>query len=140
MYKTHHQKKEDIKRSWRLFDASGKSIGKLASEIATVLMGKEKSDFSYHLDQGDHVIVVNAAQINIKPRKLAAKKYFNYSGYPGGMKASKQSDLIKDNPKIIIEKAVYNMVASNRLRKARMKRLHVYADDKHPYAKQLESK
>ncbi|MFH1601975.1 MAG: 50S ribosomal protein L13 [Candidatus Shapirobacteria bacterium] len=133
--KTVHSKKKKGERNWHLLDAKGEILGRFASQVALLLMGKHRTSFSYHLDQGDNVVVINASRIRVTGNKLKDKLYQHYTGYPGGIKEISLKDLKEKNPKMVIEKAVWGMLPKNKLRKKRMTRLKVYKDDKHPYAK-----
>ena len=131
--KTYQPKHKDIKRNWHLLDADGKPLGRLATHVATFLMGKHKPSFSKHMDMGDIVVVVNAAKVKLTGKKLLQKVYYSHSGYPGGFKETKVSKLMTERPEKVIEKAVYGMLPDNRLRSDRMKRLRIYKGDKHPH-------
>ena len=126
-------KKSQIERKWHLIDAEGQVLGRLASRITPILTGKCKPYFVKHLDCGDHVVVINAKKIAVTGRKESRKVYQSYSGYPGGLKKTPLSRLREKSPEKIIEKAVYNMLPKNKLRSDQMTRLHVFAQDKHPY-------
>lgn len=131
--KTYHGKAGDIKRNWHLIDATGKVLGRLSTQIAGILMGKNKVTYSPHLDNGDYIVVVNAKDVKLTGLKRAQKVYRGHSGYPGGFKEVKfEAQMVKD-PRVIIEKAVYGMLPGNRLRKKRMGRLKVFSDGEHKY-------
>ncbi|MBU6389825.1 50S ribosomal protein L13 [Patescibacteria group bacterium] len=119
--------------SWHHLDANGKVLGRLATEIVTLLRGKDKVEFSNHLDCGDHVVVTNAAGIVLTGRKLETKAYHHYSGYPGGMKTKLAKQLMVESPSEIIVRAVKGMLPKNKLQTEWLKRLHVYADENHPH-------
>ncbi len=138
--KTLFPKKEEIKRDWHLFDASGKILGRLATEIALKLMGKHKTDFTYHLDCGDYVVVINAKKIRVTGRKLKQKVYQHYSGYPGGLKEVSLGHLMEKKPERVIYYAVWGMLPKNKLRKQRMARLRIVADSENPYQDKFSSK
>lgn len=131
--KTFQPRKKDIKRDWHLIDAKGKVLGRMASEIATHLMGKRKPKYATHLDMGDFVVVVNAKDVELTGRKKEKKVYYKHSGYPGGFKEEKFSDLIKKSPEKVIERAVSGMLTKNRLHDKRMRRLKVFVDENHKY-------
>jgi large subunit ribosomal protein L13 len=131
--KTFQPKKKDIERNWHIFDAKGQVLGRMATEIARVLLGKAKPKYAPHLDMGDSVVVINAKDVELTGRKMQNKVYYRHSGYPGGLKEEKISDLMKKNPEKVIERAVSGMLPKNRLHDQRMRRLKVFADDKHPY-------
>ena len=127
-------KKSQIKVGWHLIDAKGQILGRLASGIIPLLLGKKKPYFIKNLDCGDQVVVINAAKIEVTGKKAEEKKYYAYSGYPGGLKVKSFSELLKSSPKRIIENAVKNMLPKNKLRDLWLGKLHVFADEKHPYA------
>lgn len=130
---TYQPKAKEIKRNWHLIDAKGKILGRMASEMITILMGKNKVNYVPHLDMGDYVVVINADKVEVSGRKEKQKKYFSHSGYPGGFKEVDYTKLKKEQPAKIIELAVKRMLPTNRLRNKRMRRLKVFAGDKHPY-------
>lgn len=136
MYKTYVAKKEDIKRQWYLVDAQDKILGRLAAKIAVVLRGKHKAIFTPHLDTGDGVIVINASKIKVSGRKLKQKLYRRYSGYPGGLREVPLGTLLKKKPETVIQLAVRRMLPSGPLGRDMLKKLKVYADDKHPHQAQ----
>jgi large subunit ribosomal protein L13 len=133
-------KKSQIKSSWHLFDAKDQVLGRLASKIAPVLFGKNKSYFVRNLDCGDHVVVINAALVKVTGKKETEKKYTSFSGYPGGLKTLSLSQLRESKPERIIEKAVSNMLPKNKLRDQWMKRLHVFANEKHSFEENFKVK
>lgn len=114
-----------IQRQTHKIDATDKVLGRLASEIAILLRGKNKASFQPYLDQGDEVIVSNALKLKITGKKLEQKKYFHYSGYPSGLKAKKMSELFSKNPALVLKKAVFNMLPKNKLRAKMIKRLKI---------------
>ncbi|HNP89194.1 MAG: 50S ribosomal protein L13 [Microgenomates group bacterium ADurb.Bin219] len=126
-------KKNEIKREWHLIDAGEKILGRLTSEITSLLIGKNKPYFVNYLDCGDYVVVVNAAQIKTTGEKEKNKKYTRYSGYPGGLKTITLEKLRVEHPERIIEYAVRNMLPKNKHRDQRMARLKIFAGDQHPY-------
>ena len=123
-------------RNWHLVDASGLPIGRLASEIAQILRGKHKPQYAPHLDVGDHVVVVNASEIAITSKKPEQKMYHSHSGFPGGIKSESFNSLRQRKPERIIERAVWGMLPKNRLGRAILKKLHIYANDQHPHESQ----
>ena len=137
--KTIQPKARDIQRSWHLVDAEGKVLGRLSTEIASYLMGKQKPNYATHLDQGDYVVVVNAEKIVLTGQKKEKKVYWRHSGYPGGMHLTTAGKLRQEHPTRIIEHAVSGMLPKNKLQGPRMTRLHVYVGTNHPYANQLKS-
>lgn len=133
MKKTHHTKKEDVKRNWHLVDAKGKVLGRMASGIAKDLMGKKRVDYSPHTDMGDYVVVVNAEKVDLTGRKKEQKVYYKHSNYPGGLKTTKIKKLLEENPGEVVRRAVYGMLPKNRLQAKRLKRLKIFEGDKHLY-------
>lgn len=132
------QKTADVKREWHLVDAKGQILGRLASDIAQKLIGKNKPTFTPHIDGGDHVVVINASEIAVTGNKETDKMYYRHSGYPGGLKEKSLGDLKESYPTRIIEKAVFNMLPKNKLRSGRMTRLKVYAGAEHKHESQLK--
>lgn len=133
---THSTKPGEITRDWWLVDADGVVLGRLASEVAKRLRGKHKPNFAPHLDTGDHVIVVNASKVVLTGNKLTQKQMYRHSGYPGGLRAVPYSKLMATRPDLAIEKAVKGMLPSNRLGRAMLKKLKVYAGPEHPHGPQ----
>lgn len=134
--KTHSTKTSDINREWYLVDAEGQTLGRLASEIAKVLRGKHKPIYAPHLDTGDYVIVINAEKIHVTGKKLDQKIYHRHSGYPGGLKSITLREQLKKHPSRVIHSAVRGMLPHNRLGRATMRKLKVYAGDAHPHQAQ----
>lgn len=126
-------KAKEIKRNWHLIDAKGQVLGRLTPKIALLLQGKQKVNYVPYLDMGDNVVVINAKQIVLTGKKSQSKIYTRYSGYPGGLKIDKFSDLLENNPEYIIKHAVSGMLPKNKFRDQRLKRLFIYPDDNHPY-------
>lgn len=126
-------KESEIKRAWYLFDAKDKVLGRMAIEIARLLMGKNKPYFVRHLDCGDYVVVVNAKQIKVTGKKEKQKTYGHFSGYPGGLKIKTLGQLREENPERIITEAIMGMLPNNKLRDRMMTRLYVFAESEHPY-------
>ena len=133
MQKTYMQKTSDVKREWHIVDAQDKILGRLATDIAQKLIGKHKKEYTPHIDAGDYVVVVNAAQIAVTGNKEEQKKYYRHSGFPGGLKVRTLGELRETFPERIIEKAVKNMLPKNKLQSPRMTRLKVYAGAEHPH-------
>lgn len=131
MKKTYTAKPEDIKMKWYIADAKGQTLGRLASRIASILRGKHKPIFTPHLDTGDGVIVINAGQIKVTGRKLKQKTYRRYSGYPGGQREVKLEVLLAKKPTTVIRLAVERMLPTGPLGRDLVKKLRVFADDKH---------
>ncbi len=130
---TKSTKASEIERKWHVFDAKGKVLGRLASEIAQILMGKYKPNFVRHLDCGDYVVVINADQFIVTGRKDKEKLYSNYSGYPGGLKQKTLGQIRKEKTAEPIRHAVYGMLPKNKLRDRLMARLFIYEGEDHPY-------
>ncbi|MEK7100293.1 MAG: 50S ribosomal protein L13 [Patescibacteria group bacterium] len=133
MSKTYQPKQKEVKRDWHLIDAKGQVLGRLATKVAILLMGKQKATYSTHMDSGDNVVVVNAELINVTGNKAAQKVYQSHSGYPGGFKEVSFEKMSKLHPARIIEFAVKGMLPDNRLQSDRMARLHVTKGLKHKY-------
>lgn len=134
MQKTFMQKTSDVKREWHLVDAKDKVLGRLASEIAELLIGKHKKEFTPHIDAGDYVVVINASEVAVTGTKEDDKKYYRHSGFPGGMKVRTLSEVRATFPERIIEKAVKNMLPKNKLQSPRMTRMKVFSGAEHPHA------
>lgn len=128
---------KDIKRSWHQIDVKGKILGRVATDIAKILSGKNKPNYVPYLDQGDFVVVVNASQVRVSGKKPDQKVYFRHSGYPGGDKKENFNRLIQRKPDEVIRHAVKGMLPKNRLGDKMIKKLHIFSDDKHPFEKQL---
>lgn len=136
LYKTFSPKPGDIERVWWVIDAADLPLGRLATEVATLLRGKHKPTFAPHVDGGDHVIVVNAARVAVTSNKSRDKIYYRHSGYPGGIKAESFETLKERRPEAIIERAVRGMIPKNRLGRAVIQKLKVYAGPEHPHQAQ----
>lgn len=134
--KTYTPKAKDIERGWYLVNAEGKTLGRLASEIAKVLRGKHKPIYTPHLDCGDYVIVINADKVGVTGRKLDQKIYYRHSGYPGGLKSISLRNQLQKHPERVLEAAVRGMLPKNRLGRKMMRKLKVYAGDSHPHQAQ----
>lgn len=126
----------DIQREWHVIDAEGAVLGRLATEVATLLRGKHKPIWAPHLDTGDHVIVVNAALLDVSARKAVEKQYYRHSGYPGGLKQSSLQDMIEKHPDRVIKLAVRGMLPKGRLGRSMLRKLRVYPGAAHPHAAQ----
>jgi len=127
--KTYSTKASEIKRQWHKIDASGKILGRVATEAAGLLMGKHKPIFSRHLDSGDFVVIINAEKVKVTGNKSKQKLYYRHSGYPGGLKSISLEKLSQTAPTRVIEYAVKGMLPKNRLRDGMMKRLRVYVGE-----------
>jgi len=136
MQKTTIAGADDVKRDWYIVDASGKPLGRLASKVAQVLRGKTKPTFVPFLDQGDFVIIVNAANVGISGKKRDMKTYWRYTGYPGGLRITKYKDALAKSPEFVITHAVRGMLPHNRLGRRMIKKLKVYAGPEHPHTAQ----
>jgi len=137
--KTYSTKAADIKREWHIIDASDKVLGRISTQIASLLMGKHKPIFSRHLDVGDFVVVINAEQVRVTGNKLKQKLYYRHSGYPGGLKSVSLERMMQTHPTRVIEHAVKGMLPHNRLRAKMMKRLRVFVGDAHPHQSQVKA-
>ncbi len=139
---TFMQSKETVERKWYVIDAEGVTLGRLASQVATVLRGKNKPTFTPHIDCGDNVIIVNAEKVNLTGNKLNDKKYYNHSGYVGGLRERNAKTMIEKYPEEMIERAVKGMLPKGRLGRAMSKKLFVYAgpDHKHQAQQPIEMK
>ena len=125
-----------IERKWYVVDASGKTLGRLSSEVAKVLRGKNKPIFTPHIDTGDYVIIVNADKVKVTGKKLDQKKYYHHSDYVGGMKETSLKEMIAKKPEKVIELAVKGMLPKGPLGREMYKKLFVYAGAEHPHAAQ----
>ncbi len=136
MNKTYVTKLDDVKRQWFVVDAAGQNLGRLASKVAAILRGKHKPIFTPSLDTGDYVIVVNAEKITVTGNKLTEKFYYRYSGYPGGLTSISLKNQLAKHPDRVISHAVWGMLPHNKLGRAMLKKLKVYAGPEHPHAAQ----
>jgi len=134
--KTYSAKAQDVERKWYVVDAQGKTLGRLTTQIATILRGKHKPIYTPHVDCGDFVIVINAEKVWTTGRKLDQKKYYRHSGYPGGLKEITLRDQLKRFPERVIEAAVKGMLPKSKLGHVMYKKLKVYAGPNHPHAAQ----
>ena len=137
--RTYSTKVSDIERKWHVIDASGKTLGRLATEAAVLLKGKHKPMYSPHLDVGDYVVVVNADKIEVTGKKLTQKIYYRHSNYPGGLKSVSLEKMLETHPTRAIEHAVKGMLPHNRLGAAMFKKLKVYAGAEHPHKAQVKA-
>lgn len=126
----------NIERKWFVVDAEGKTLGRLAAEVAKLLRGKNKPTFTPHVDTGDFVIVVNAEKVRVTGKKLLAKTYFRHSGYPGGSTFTSLQNMLEKHPERVIETAVRGMLPKNKLGAQMYRKLNVYAGSEHPHAAQ----
>jgi large subunit ribosomal protein L13 len=137
MTKTITLKPTDLTHGWHLVDLDGQVLGRAASKIAVLLMGKGKTLSGTHLDNGDFVVVINAAKFKVTGNKLADKTYYSHSGFPGGFREVSLQQMIDKDPRKVIEKAVKGMLPKDKHQQTRMRRMKVYSDATHPYATQL---
>lgn len=133
------QKPAEVERQWHVLDAKGKVLGMFATEVAQLLIGKHKPTYTPHVDGGDYVVVINAAEVEVTGNKRQDKKYYRHSGYPGGLKVKSFDELQRDFPERIIELAVANMLPKNKQRQDRLNRLKVYAGAEHKHESQIST-
>ena len=136
MFRTYYPKPDDIERQWRLVDADGQTLGRLASRISAVLLGKGKPMVTPGVDTGDFVIVVNASKIHVTGERLDQKMYYRHSGYPGGLRAITLREQLKRSPERVIRSAVWGMLPHNRQGRRLLKKMHVYSGPDHPHRPQ----
>jgi large subunit ribosomal protein L13 len=134
--KTWNAKPGEVERRWYLVDADGKTLGRLATRIADTLRGKDKAQYTPHVDTGDFVVVVNAEKIRVTGNKLDDKRYYRHSGYPGGIRSRTLREELDRRPTEVIRKAVKGMLPRNRLGRAQLTKLKVYAGPEHPHEAQ----
>lgn len=137
--KTYSAKLSDIEREWHVIDASDKVLGRLATQIARLLIGKHKPIYSPNLDTGDYVVVINAEKIRVTGNKVKQKLYYRHSGYPGGFKSISLERMMQTNPTRVVEEAVKGMLPHNRLGASMRKKLKVYAGANHPHLTQTKA-
>ncbi len=135
-YKTISANSATVEKKWYVVDADGKTLGRFSSEVAKIIRGKNKPDFTPHVDCGDNVIVVNAEKIQLSANKMETKKYIRHTTYPGGQRETLAKDLLAKKPEALIEKAVKGMLPKNRLGNKIFHNLFVYAGPNHPHAAQ----
>ncbi|HOB34566.1 MAG: 50S ribosomal protein L13 [Firmicutes bacterium] len=140
MRNTYMAKPEQVQRRWFVVDAEGQTLGRLASEVASILRGKHKPTFTPHVDTGDHVIVINASKVVVTGKKAQNKLYYRHTGYPGGLRAETFAELMQKKPEQAVYRAVKGMLPHNRLGRAMIKKLRVYAGDQHEHAAQKPEK
>jgi large subunit ribosomal protein L13 len=134
--RTWNAKPGEIERQWQLVDAEGQTLGRLATRIADTLRGKDKPQYTPHVDTGDFVVVVNAEKITVTGKKLDDKRYYRHSGYPGGLRSRTLREQLDRRPEEVIRKAVKGMLPRNRLARAQLRKLKVYAGPEHPHTAQ----
>ncbi|MBW1973667.1 MAG: 50S ribosomal protein L13 [Deltaproteobacteria bacterium] len=134
--KSYIAKKDEVNREWYLIDAKDQVVGRLASKIATILRGKDKPTYTPHVDTGGFVVVINADKVKLTGKKWQEKKYFRYTGYPGGLREITAEKLLQKKPEELIKHAVKGMLPKNRLGRKLFKKLKVYKGDSHPHTAQ----
>ena len=135
--KTYATSIKEVERQWHVVDASGKILGRLATQVARLLMGKHKPMYAPYIDTGDYVIVLNATKVRLTGKKAKQKVYYRHSGYPGGLKARSFEEMMVKHPTRVVEIAVKGMLPHNNLGRVMYKKLKVYAGDSHPHQAQL---
>ena len=135
---TYMAKNGEVAKQWRIVDATDQSLGRLASDIATVLMGKHRPEYTPHVDCGDFVVVTNAEKVTMTGRKMEQRHRLRYSGYPGGLKAESYASVQERRPEVLIEDAVRRMLPKTRLGRQMFKKLKVYAGTEHPHTQELK--
>jgi len=138
--KTFVANSETRERTWYVVDAQGQTLGRLATQIAETLRGKRKPEYTPHVDTGDFVVVINAEKIHVTGNKLADKRYYRHSGYPGGIRSRTLSEMLERRPEEVIRKAVKGMMPRNRLARQQLTKLKVYAGPEHPHVAQKPEK
>lgn len=138
-YKTISANKETVNKEWVLFDAEGAALGRLAT-VAATLRGKNKTNFTPHVDCGDNVVIINADKVTLSGTKWSDKLYVRHTGYPGGQRSATAEQMLKKNPISLLEEAVKGMLPKNRLGRAIYKNMHVYAGPSHPHEAQSPRK
>jgi len=139
-YKTFTAKPSDIDKKWVLVDAEDQPLGRLSSNIARILRGKHKPEFTPHMDTGDNVIVINAEKVKLTGNKLEQKEYFRHTGYPGGERFTSAEEVLQKDPTFIIKNAVRGMLPKNRLGRKILKNLRIFAGPVHPHTAQQPEK
>ncbi len=134
--KTYSAKPHEIVRHWYLIDAEAKTLGRLATQIADLLRGKGKPEYTAHIDTGDFVVVVNAEKVHVTGKKLEQKIYYRHSGYPGGLRQRTLAEQLERRPEEVLRKAVKGMLPKNRLAAAQLNKLKIYAGPEHPHSAQ----
>jgi len=136
--KTTVLKGNKVDRSWHLIDLSNQTLGRICTQIATILMGKDKTTFSYHRDDGDYVVAINAENIKVTGKKLKEKIYYHHTHWAGGLKELTLAEMLKKDPRKVISHGVYGMLPKNKLRDVRMTRLKVFVGADHPYTDKIK--
>jgi large subunit ribosomal protein L13 len=135
-FKTYSAKPSDINKKWVVVDVEGRALGRVATEIAIILRGKNKPGFTPHMDTGDNVIVINAEKVTLSGKKMTDKQYFRHTGYPGGVKLTTPEEILEKNPTQLLTKAVKGMLPKNALGRELLRNLRVYAGPVHPHTAQ----
>lgn len=136
MRTTYMAKPNEVERKWYLVDAEGKTLGRLASEVAAILRGKHKPEFTPHVDTGDFVVIVNADKIHLTGKKISQKIYYRHSGHPGGLKSATAAEMLDKKPVQMVEIAIKGMLPKTRLGRQQAAKLKVYAGSEHPHQAQ----
>ena len=136
---TYFAKASDLPDNWRVIDATGVSLGRLARQVAIALQGKDQPTYTPHVISGDHVVVINASNVRITGRKLTQKMYYRHSGYVGNLKTFMMRDIMEERPERVVQLAVKGMLPSNKLGRHMLRKLRVYAGDQHPHQAQVGS-
>ena len=136
---TYFAKAPDLPDNWRVIDATGVSLGRLARQVAIALQGKDQPTYTPHVISGDHVVVINASNVRITGRKLMQKMYYRHSGYVGNLKSFILRDMLEERPERVVQLAVKGMLPSNKLGRHMLRKLRVYAGDQHPHQAQVGS-
>ena len=136
--KTTVLKGNQVDRDWHIIDLSNQTLGRICSQIATILMGKDKTTFSYHRDDGDYVVAINAENIKVTGKKLKEKIYYHHTHWSGGLKELTLAEMLKKDPRKVISHGVYGMLPKNKLRDVRMTRLKVFVGPDHPYSDKIK--
>jgi large subunit ribosomal protein L13 len=134
--KTYNAKPGDIERAWYVVDADGETLGRLATRIADQLRGKTKPQYTPYIDTGDFVVVVNCERVRVTGKKLEQKRYYKHSGYPGGLRERTLAEQLRRHPEDVIRHAVKGMLPKNRIARAQLRKLKIYAGGQHPHAAQ----
>ena len=140
MQKSYYPKAADIKRDWIVVDANGQTLGRVATQIAALLIGKHKPTFTPGVPMGDNVVVINAANVTVTGNKMTVKYYYHHSNYPGGLKSISLRDQLEQHPDRVIRAAVWGMLPHNKMGRETLKRLKIYAGAEHPHGAQVASK
>jgi len=135
--KTYSAKKGDVERSWYLVDAEGKVLGRLATEVAKILRGKNKPRFTPHVDTGDFVVIINAGKVKVTGQKMTDKIYYHHTGYLGGLKSLTFRQMMEKSPEEVVRHAIWGMLPKTKLGKRLITKLKIYAGKDHPHAAQM---